>query len=199
MKQIGIALHNYHDVNKHFPPAVVMGPDGKTPHSWRVEILPYLEAINLQQLSKQYRMDEPWDSEHNKKLIEATDFFSVPGEKPSKDCGYFFAVGPGTAFDPVDKATFRNITDGTSKTIAVVEAKRSIPWTKPEDIEFDPDKPLPKLGGYFGGGFNTLFFDGSVHFLPDDIDEKGLRALVTSRGREIIVNDPQTDTPKVQE
>lgn len=198
LKQIAIALHNYHDQLHCFPPAVVMGPDGKTPHSWRVEILPYMEDAKLQAIYKQYRLNEPWDSEHNKKLIEATTFFSVPSDKPSEDCGYFFVTGPGTVFDKdAQPRQIRNITDGTSKTIGVVEARRSIPWTKPEDIEFDPNKPLPKLGGFFEGGFDAAFMDGSVHFLPDDIDEKTLRALVSCRGGEVINFDPQTNVPKV--
>src|SRR5690606_7573706 len=62
-KQIGIAMHNYHDVNGRFPAPVMIGPDGKTPHSWRVAILPYLDQ---QELYKQYKFDEAWDSEHNK-------------------------------------------------------------------------------------------------------------------------------------
>jgi hypothetical protein len=200
LKQIALALHNYHDVHKHFPSAVVMGSDGKTPHSWRVEILQFMEQEDLKNVHKQYRMNEPWDSEHNKKLIESTDFFSVPGETGRKNCGYFFATGPGTAFDPVDQPTaIRNITDGTSKTIAIVEAKRSIPWTKPEDIKFDPDEPLPELGGFFEGGYNTAFFDGSVHFIPEDVDEETLRGLLSSRGGEILDLDQLNRPPKANE
>lgn len=188
LKQIALALHNYHDANKRFPPAVVMGPDGKTPHSWRLELLPYME-VGKQDVYDRYKMDEPWDSPDNLKLIdEAADVFSVPGEQPSKDCGYFLLVGPGTVFDP-DRApaTLRNITDGTSNTIGVVEAKRKIPWTKPEDIAYDPDKPLPTLGGFFEGGYNAAYMDGSVHFLAEDLDEATLRALISRAGREPVI------------
>ncbi len=192
LKQIGLALHNYHDAHKSFPPAVVMGPDGKTPHSWRLELLPYME-VGKKDVYDRYKMDEPWDSPANLKLIdEAADVFSVPGEQPSKDCGYFVLVGPGTIFDPDQPPPkVRNITDGTSNTIGVVEAKRKIPWTKPEDIAYDPDpdKPMPTLGGFFEGGYNATFMDGSVHFLPDDLDEATLRALISCRGGEIINHD----------
>jgi hypothetical protein len=191
LRQIGIALHNYHDVHKHFPPAVIMGPDGKTPHSWRVALLPYLDKPGLYE---QYRLDEPWDSEHNRSLVAAgAELFSVPSETPSDDCGYFALVGPGTAFDP-DKTPLgvRNIVDGTSKTVAIVEAKRSIPWTTPEDVVYDPDGPLPKLGGFFTGGFDALFLDAHVSFLPDDVDERLLRALISYSGRESTTVDPKT-------
>ncbi len=187
LKQIAIAMLNYHDTHKHFPPAVVMGPDGKTPHSWRLELLPYME-VGKKNVYDRYKMDEPWDSPDNLKLIdEAADVFSVPGEQPSKDCGYFLFVGPGTVFDPDQPPPkIRNIIDGTSKTIGVVEAKRNISWTKPEDIAYDPDKPLPDLGGFFEGGFDTSLMDASVHFFPTDLDEATLRALITRAGREPV-------------
>jgi hypothetical protein len=81
------------------------------------------------------------------------------------------------------------ITDGTSNTLLVVEAKRAIPWTKPEDIPFAPDQPLPKLGGFALRGFDALFCDGSVRFIMDSIDENVLRALITRAGGEIISLD----------
>ncbi len=56
LKQIALAMHNYHATYNHFPAAVVMGPDGKTPHSWRVEILPFIEQ---NELFKAYKMNEP--------------------------------------------------------------------------------------------------------------------------------------------
>src|SRR4029078_916180 len=58
-KQLSLALLTYETPHRQLPSAVVMGKDGKTPHSWRVEILPYLEQ---QALYNQYRLDEPWDS-----------------------------------------------------------------------------------------------------------------------------------------
>ena len=39
----------------------------KNAHSWRVELLPYLDQNDLY---GQYRMNEPWDSENNKKVLE---------------------------------------------------------------------------------------------------------------------------------
>jgi prepilin-type N-terminal cleavage/methylation domain-containing protein/prepilin-type processing-associated H-X9-DG protein len=49
MKQVGIALHNYHDTHKRFPPRAVFG-DGNTPnpqlpyhHTWLTMILPFME------------------------------------------------------------------------------------------------------------------------------------------------------------
>ena len=200
LKQIMLAMHNYHDTYKTFPPAAITGADGKTKHSSRVALLPFLDKVDLY---NRYKMDEPWDSENNQAIMkEGAELFSVPGEKDAKgdgNCSYFALVGPGTVFDSNDVPTkIRDIIDGTSKTIGIVEAKRAIPWTKPEDIEYDPDKEIPKLGGYFDGGFNTGYMDGSVHFLPLSLDEATLRALFSRDGREAIVTDPNTDLPKAE-
>jgi prepilin-type processing-associated H-X9-DG protein len=77
-----------------------------------------------------------------------------------------------------------DITDGSSNTLLLLEAGTPVPWTKPEDISYDPNKPLPKLGGAFPGVINAAFADGSVHTLRRDFDEDVLRAAVTRDGRE---------------
>src|SRR5437879_3383271 len=65
LKQIGLAVHNYHDVNGKLPTDVV-DSNGKRLLSWRVLILPYIEQNNLY---KQFKLDEAWDSDQNKKLL----------------------------------------------------------------------------------------------------------------------------------
>ncbi|QDT28465.1 hypothetical protein Enr10x_38090 [Gimesia panareensis] len=186
IKHIMLALHNYHDRYHHFPPAVVMGPDGKTPHSWRVELLPYLDQ---QALYDKYRMNEPWDSEHNLKIAETVvPVFSHPNsDKPANSC-YFAVTGDGTAFGNKQGVSFKDITDGTSNTIAIVEAKRDIPWTKPEDIHFD-GKKLPKFGGFSEnppvngqpaiGVYYVGSCDGRARMIMDNIDEELLKTLLT--------------------
>ena len=67
LKQIGLAMHNYLDANGHFPTPFSVDKQKKPLLSWRVHLLPYLEQQNLY---RQFRLDEPWDSEHNKKLIK---------------------------------------------------------------------------------------------------------------------------------
>lgn len=185
LKQLMIAMHNYHDAYKHFPAAVVIGPDGKTPHSWRVALLPFVEG---NQLYEQYKFDEPWDSENNKKVLEKTPpvFRHPAADANSTDASYFVLTGDTTIFSGTQGAELNDIRDGTSNTIAIVEAQRSIPWTKPEDIPYDPAKPLPKLGGYEPNVFEAAFGDGSVHAIAQNIDQGMLRALFTKAGGELI-------------
>jgi Protein of unknown function (DUF1559) len=177
MKQLAIAMHMYAaDHKDHFPPAVVMGPDGKTPHSWRVELLPYLEQQNLYNA---YKMNEPWDSPDNKKIAEAkVVIFGASDDGGKNYSDYFVLTGKGTVFSGKEGMKLQEVTGGTSNTILIVEAKRDVPWTKPEDIDFDPDKAPPKLGGHFPGGFIAAFADGSIRYINDNVDAKALKALI---------------------
>ena len=90
-------MHHYHDQHGHLPPAVALGSDGQTPHSWRVELLPFLEAEHLYD---QYRMDEPWDSVNNRKVLDAMpDVFRHPRAPDGvNETAYFALTGSGTVF-----------------------------------------------------------------------------------------------------
>ena len=177
LKLLMLAMHNYHDIHGHFPPAVVMGPDGKTPHSWRVELLPVLDQKGLYE---QYKMNEPWDSLTNLKVLaQMPDFFRSPYADPkSANSGYFAFVGRGTVFEGSEGIKIREITDGTSNTAMLVEAKRNIPWTKPEDIAFDADKALPELGGFAPGMVAIATADGAARRLEIERIKDQLKWLI---------------------
>ncbi|QDT78432.1 hypothetical protein Mal35_18810 [Gimesia maris] len=175
LKRIMLALSNYQDVYKHLPAAVVLGPDGKTPHSWRVEILPFLGQAELY---RKYRMFEPWDSENNLKVAQSVvpEFRHPDSENPA-NASYFAVVGDGTAFGNEKGVSINDFTDSKSKTIVIVEAKRDILWTKPEDITYD-GKKLPQFGGYLEGGYNVGMFDGTAQFISDMIEKDILKSLL---------------------
>jgi hypothetical protein len=190
LKQIALAMHNYHDTYGAFPPHAIYGKDGKPLLSWRVQILPFIEQDNLY---KQFHLDEPWDSPHNKKLLEGMPkVYAVPvDEKATKahETHYLGFVGKGAFFNGKKGIPIAAITDGTSNTILVVEAAKSVPWTKPDDLPFEAGKPLPKLGAFWPNGFQAAFCDGSVRMLRKDLKEATLRALITINGGEVIADD----------
>jgi hypothetical protein len=190
-RQIGLAMHDYHDEHRRFPPAVIMGPDGKTPRSWRVELLPYLRLGDKGlALYRQYRLNEPWDSPSNKQVLEQIpEPYRSPFDDPkSTNSGYFALVGPGTAFEGSNGVRIRDISDGTQGTLLVVESRRNIPWTKPEDIPFDPNKELPELGGFMRGQLNAVFADGTMRTL--DLAKVGAQLkwlIVPNDGHEVVL------------
>jgi hypothetical protein len=194
LKQIGIAIHNYHDTYGHMPQDIT-DKNGKPLLSWRVAILPFMEQDNLY---KQFKLDEPWDSEHNKAFAHmlVKTFISPEGTKPEKaEFGYTHyraVVGPGAAFEPGKKLTLASFTDGTANTIMVIETDEAVPWIKPGDYPFDPKKPLPKIVPVGKHDiFQALFADGSVRAIKASTSEKTLKALFTRAGGEVV--DPNKD------
>jgi RNA polymerase sigma factor (sigma-70 family) len=189
LKQIAIALHNYHDTLKTFPAHAIYSKDGKPLLSWRVAILPFIEQDALYGA---FRLDEPWDSEHNKKLLaRMPETYAPPGIKTKKvhTTLYRVFVGPGTAFEDKKGHKITEFIDGTSNTLLVVEAGEAVPWTKPEELPYDANKALPKLGGIFGGDFNILLADGSVRFVRRGFVERAFRDIVTRNGGEMASPD----------
>jgi RNA polymerase sigma factor (sigma-70 family) len=167
--------------------APAIGGNAKPFLSWRVEILP---ALGEGDLYRQFHLNEPWDSEHNKKLLtRMPGVYAAPGSKGADDGKTYYQaiVGTGAAWEPRRQMRFpASFTDGLSNTILVVEAATPVAWTKPEDLPYVDDQALPKLGGLFGGDFHALFADGVVQFLSAKADEANLRAAITPAGGELI-------------
>ena len=180
LKQIGLALHNYHDVYRSFPPQATLDANGQPLLSWRVLILPYLEE---QALYSQFKLDEPWDSSHNRPLMDLMpETYESPSSGPEQSSTTFYQmpVGPGTVFsDPTKKVSGRSF-QGLRNVIFVVEADsdRAVNWTEPQDLPFDPNKPAQGVGHLRSGGiFLVLHGDGSVSPLASDTDPATLRLM----------------------
>jgi hypothetical protein len=189
LKQIALAMHNYHDVTKAFPAHASYGKDGKPLLSWRVHILPYVEQ---DQLYRQFHLDEPWDSEHNRKLIaQMPKVYASPDSRVFQEhkTVYLVPVGKDTIFPPRTEGTkISDITDGTSNTIMIVEAAdpSAVIWTKPDDLKVSAKDPLAGLKGDDRKGFNAALADGSVRYLSLSVNPQTLWALFTRNGGEVV-------------
>jgi hypothetical protein len=189
LKHLALAWHNYLDVNTGTCPDAIKSKDGKPLLSWRVAILPYLEQNDLY---KQFKLDEPWDSEHNKKLIEKMPAVYRSPAQMVGDGKTTYLVPTGMA----DKAHIgllgirfpKDVPDGTSNTIMIVEANddAAVVWTKPDDLAVDVKDPLKGLIGHYEQGFLAAFADGSVTLISRAVDPKNLVGLFTRDGGEVV-------------
>ncbi len=193
-KCIGLAMSNFAYAHECLPPAVGHGSTGfasasKPPVSWRVLLLPYIEE---QDLYEQYDFDEPWDGPNNRKLLnKIPPLYRSPGAAGDPTHATVFVItGPETVFPKGDKVTFESIGDSASNTALAVEAIRPVPWTKPEDIEYDLTFRSSSLGGVYPNGFHVLFCDGFVDFVEDTVDDNRIRAMFTKHGDESPIPIP---------
>jgi RNA polymerase sigma factor (sigma-70 family) len=179
LRGLVLAMQTYSDANGRLPTAAIFDKDGKPLLSWRVMILPYIEQNALY---KEFHLDEAWDSDHNKKLLgKMPPLFAGGDEQALKNHETYYQgfVGKGAAFDGTKGLQVpKDIPDGTSNTILLVEAKKAVPWTKPEDIPFDAGKLLPKVGGLDKDGFLAALCDGSSRFVPLTVQDDDLRTWI---------------------
>jgi hypothetical protein len=188
LRELAAALRNYHKTKGSFPSAVITDPKtGKALLSWRVAMLPYLDQ---ERLYREFKLDEAWDSPQNLRLRERIPaVFQGPGLSRQGCTVYQVLVGPGTAFEAGPGGAGRALgefTDGTGCTILVAEAAEPVEWTRPVDLVYDPNGPLPRLGGLFPKTFGVALADGSVWEVGRDTAETTLRALITRNGGESL-------------
>jgi hypothetical protein len=207
LKQLALALQHISAEYKYMPPAALCDPQsGKPLLSWRVAVLPYIGEARLY---SQFKRNEPWDSRHNIRLLgQMPKVFAVEGMQAKPGYTHYqLFVGPGTPFDPrfapIGGPFGRqgprypaSFTDGVSNTILIAEAAEAVPWTKPQDIDYDPRRPVPELGIFYDG-FNVALADGEAWFIRNSISQKTLHAVITAAGAEIPGSDWRDDTRHV--
>jgi type II secretory pathway pseudopilin PulG len=190
LKMIALALHNYHDLYGSFPPAVTYSADGQPMHSWRVLLLPYLDSSPMY---SQYKMNEPWNSPGNLAVTANMPAVYACASNPngpfSGNTSYVALDGPGSVMNSKQPARIRDIADGTTQTLMVVEAQNSgIHWTEPKDFDISVGgTPGPGgLSSFHTGGFQGVLVDGSVRFFSGNINPQTLKALLTIDGGETV-------------
>ncbi len=172
LKQIGLGMHNFHDVYRVFP-SNDRGGSEAVGLSWRVHLLPFVDEAPLY---NEFHMDEPWDSEHNKALIPRMP--KLYGTSAEGKSNMHVFIGEGTPFGG-KPFSLSEVTDGLSNTLMVVRAGEDTAgiWTKPGGLTFDKANPIAALGN-IGDTFDVGFMDGSVRSLPKTIDAATLGNLI---------------------
>ena len=192
MKQILVALHSYHDKYETFPPAYITDENGKPLHSWRVLILPHLGE---EELYRQIRLDESWDSEHNSRLHkQMPPVFCCPSDPQKQARGetsYVWMIGEGHISNGTSCTKISQITDGTSNTAMIFETLEPVCWMAPVDASihslFDPSfSGVKSIGSNHNNITNIGFADGSVMTLYHP-DLYLLKQLSTIAGGEVFV------------
>ena len=198
-RMLMLAFHNYHEVHRAFPPAYSVDKEGKPLLSWRVHLLPYLDEGELYD---EFHLDEPWDSEHNKKLIDKMpEVFASQHDGAGKGKTVYLGIRLNDAVLAAPKTArelqsaqrgmgvaIGNIKDGTSNTIVFVEVapEKAVVWTKPEDLDIDPKNPTQALSSSYGNRILAAFADGSCQFLPRKLPaETWLRLFQKSDGEAV--------------
>lgn len=160
-----------------------------------MQILPYIE--DYADLSKGFKMDEPWDSENNKKLIDAMPAIFAPVRvKADKGLTFYQSfTGKNGLLKPGQMLGFGQIADGSSNTFLVAEAAKPVIWTKPDDLVFD-GKDAPALGGHFDGKFYAAMCDGSVYRFKKGLNSDTLGRFIDPADGQVVDTDSAIDDGK---
>lgn len=182
--QIGLALHNYHDIYRSFPLAFLPDSQGQPAVTWRIAITPFMLSSPFYDRF-QSNQPEPWNGPRNSLLADTfPKIYHCPGDiSPEQMTSYLAVVGDGAAWPGATPTRFSDFTNGTANTILIVERGNSgIHWMEPRDLAFDEFSSSPSserlLSTGHGDGGNVLFADASVRFLTDDISPDALRDML---------------------
>ncbi len=190
LKQIGLALYNYHDQYHAFPPACTVDADGKPLHSWRTLILPFMEE---QALYAKIDLTKPWDDPANAEVFKAVvEAYRCPSELgPATHTTYLAVVTSNSCLRPGESARMSDIKDGTSNTLMVteVDSEHAVPWMAPIDADeslFLAISPTSKL--VHVGGAHAVFADGTVRFLSVGLSADIRHSLISIDGNEKLTD-----------
>lgn len=181
LKQIGLALQNYHQTWGSLPPAYTMDTEGNRLHSWRTLLLPYLEQ---NELYEKIDLSKPWNDPVN---IAATQgqippVFSCPSSQDRTRTLYLAVVDPDGCFPGERSIGFQEITDGLTDSLFLIEAPEGsgVDWTSPFDTDWATLSAIgEKTKLPHESIFNGVFADGSVRSMSSKTPAEVRRALLT--------------------
>jgi hypothetical protein len=199
LKQIALALYNYHDAYGAFPPAYTVDSNGRPLHSWRTLILPHIkradqftiEYVDQTAIYNSIDLSKPWNDPANAEAFKAVpNVYRCPSaDLPPGFTSYLGVAGTDCCFSATAPRQFSEITDDLSTTLMVVEVaeENAVPWMAPQDADTQIVLSFTK-GGKLAhtGGTQVALADGSVRFLSENMDPNTLRILTTIAGGEDV-------------
>jgi hypothetical protein len=183
LKQIGLAMHNYHDMHSQMPPAILQGADGTALHSWRTAILP---MVGQNGIASRIDMGKPWNAPPNQQFNSTVVavYHNPLDSSPLTDTSYVVIVDENAAFHPSKTRAFRDFDDGLSNTIMAIELKNSgINWMEPRDLTID--QAVAAIQGSGEVRINVLMVDGAILQVDRTTDAAKLRGMMTINGGEL--------------
>jgi prepilin-type N-terminal cleavage/methylation domain-containing protein len=170
LKQIGLALHNYHDVYGSFPPAYTVDADGNRLHSWRTLILPYADHAPLYE---KIDLSRPWDDPGNAAVMAENPYIEIyacpSAVIPNGHTTYHGVVSADGFFHPHGTRSFADIADKQKLAVVEVDASRAVHWMSPHDVGEEFIRNLrPETKTSHEDGIHVLRVEGSVVFLPSN-------------------------------
>ncbi len=179
LRQLALAVIQYSDEREGImPQSIVYSKDGKPLYSWRVLVLPHL---GYKDLHAKLKLDEPWDSRHNKPLLEKMPkVFEMPGVKMPESKTYFQVFeGSETLSSNKKKTRYpASFDNGTWQTILIVEASTAVDWAAPGDIPYsDRVSPLTQIGRHLGPFTLCVMASAEARQIPS-IEESKLRRAI---------------------
>lgn len=191
LKNIGLALHNYHDFYGEFPPLYTVDDHGRRLHSWRTLLLPYLDQHALY---REIDLTKSWDDPVNA-VARATPIasFVCPSHAAKRPMSSYVAiVSRDGVMRPDHSLSLPAVTDGTRETLLVIEvdAEHAVPWMSPEDIDEGWWLAVnSKSRTNHSGVIHGLMADGSVRFFALNVPTDVRKALVTATAGDKVPND----------
>jgi hypothetical protein len=166
LQKISAAFQKYLSENRCLPAPAIYDSTRRPLLSWRVQLLPYL---GHEKLYSHFRLNEAWDSPHNRQLLPAIPPEYQSPERFDDRTNYLVPAGSGTAFPGPQGfgqhgLMLSSIEDGPANTVILVEADDSaaVPWTQPLDHELDMGGPGTHVGVLRDGVFYLIWGDGTV-------------------------------------
>ena len=193
LKQLALAMHNYHDTYKCLPPAYTVDEAGNRLHSWRTLLLPFLE---LNYLYTKIDLTKPWNHPVNQAVTAGNvpSAFHCPAQKDVTNTLYMVIVAPESCFPGAASIAFDDITDGTSNTLLIIEAPdgNGVDWMSPYDADWallssiSEKSPVPHVGM-----FHAAMADYSVRAIEKDSAIEARRSLMTIAAGDTPQNDDE--------